>query len=765
VSATAHVAVLDAPGRRSEPSRIEADATPERVRIRLATFAALGLYGALRWATLLAPAPGWRLLGLFGLALVLAAAGPWIRLVSVPAAILAAAVALLAALAVAGVPLAWVVHHRVGVTAHGIGQGLAALPGVLLPYNGINGWIRVVIVLGAGVLLLDAALVLAFAPRAFGDLWRAAAALPLTALAVVPSTLVRPQLPYLQGLLLFGLLAAFMWGERLRRHVLGAAIALAALVGVGAMIAAPSLDQHTPWLNYRAWANTFAPAHVDVFDWNQTYGPLKWPRSGHEVLEVRATNPDYWKAQNLDVFNGFGWSQGPGTVGAQIPPPDAAATARWTQQLTVTIEGMRTTDVIAAGTASDPTSIPGGAVPGVSSGTWSAARELGPGTSYRVTTYSPHPTPAQLAHAGKHYPNQALADFRSIELPRTALSIGVAPEVRFPPFHSHAPIESVIGAYGVTGAGVVEQSPYAGAFALAQGLASRAATPYQFVRSVQRYLSVSNGFSYNQNAPVRTYPLESFLFTDKLGYCQQFSGAMALLLRMGGIPARVASGFTSGSYDKTTHEWVVSDLDAHAWVEVWFPHYGWVRFDPTPAAAPARSGLAPIPVVKRLPGENAAASHAPREITATGAPGTSQQHHGGRGVEVLVVVLAVVLALALASVALLRMRRGAEPSDDRLVLELERALARCGRPVSDGVTLASLEQRFRYSPAAADYIRAIRLARFGAGGQPPNSAQRKALRGQLGLGLGPVGRLRALWALPPRPASFMKRSPRSLHSE
>ena len=61
---------------------------------------------------------------------------------------------------------------------------------------------------------------------------------------------------------------------------------------------------------------------------------------------------------------------------------------------------------------------------------------------------------------------------------------------------------------------------------------------------------------------------------------------MALLLRMGGIPARVAVGFTTGTYDTATHQYVVSDIDAHAWVEAWFPHYGWVRFDPTPAAAP-----------------------------------------------------------------------------------------------------------------------------------------------------------------------------------
>jgi hypothetical protein len=91
-----------------------------------------------------------------------------------------------------------------------------------------------------------------------------------------------------------------------------------------------------------------------------------------------------------------------------------------------------------------------------------------------------------------------------------------------------------------------------------------------------------------------------------------------------------------------------------------------------------------------------------------------------------------------------------EPSGDELVLELERALARCGRPLAGGVTLAVLERRFRSSPGAAAYIREVRLSRFAGRQEPPSESGRRALRATLGNGLGPVGRLRALWALPPR---------------
>ena len=62
-----------------------------------------------------------------------------------------------------------------------------------------------------------------------------------------------------------------------------------------------------------------------------------------------------------------------------------------------------------------------------------------------------------------------------------------------------------------------------------------------------------------------------------------FSGAMALVLRMHGIPARVAVGFTTGRPpQKSGDPYIVTDRNAHAWVEVFFPGYGWMPFEPTP---------------------------------------------------------------------------------------------------------------------------------------------------------------------------------------
>ena len=103
---------------------------------------------------------------------------------------------------------------------------------------------------------------------------------------------------------------------------------------------------------------------------------------------------------------------------------------------------------------------------------------------------------------------------------------------------------------------------------------------------MQEYLS--NGFGYTETPRGSDVPLDTFLFEEKAGYCQQFSGAMALLLRMAGIPARIAAGFSPGTRDDKRGEMVVRDIDAHSWVEAYFPEHrlGHVRSDAGGLARP-----------------------------------------------------------------------------------------------------------------------------------------------------------------------------------
>ena len=136
---------------------------------------------------------------------------------------------------------------------------------------------------------------------------------------------------------------------------------------------------------------------------------------------------------------------------------------------------------------------------------------------------------------------------------------------------------------------LLQRSGMARTYALAQQLKENARTPEDYVQNVLEYLGNTAVYTYSEMPPPASGTLDGFLFDSKQGYCQQFSGAMALLLRMAGIPARVATGFSTGATDTKTGEYIVRDFDAHSWVEVYYPDYGWVTFDPTPAASPARS--------------------------------------------------------------------------------------------------------------------------------------------------------------------------------
>jgi transglutaminase-like putative cysteine protease len=570
---------------------------------------------------------------------------------------------------------------------------------------------------------------------------------------------VYPHLAYLQGLVLFGLLAFFMWGERVAPDRRGGVLLACAATGAVGMIVAPALDQHSPWINTHNLPGGLTRVHVVRFDWTQRYGPLTWPQSGDTVLGVSATpkvwTGEYWKSENLESFDGTGWAAGSFGSGVGLPGVSQRTISHYTQNLTVTIRGMKTTQVIAAGYAAQPPShLTTPPLPGTSDGTWTSATALGPGDTYTVSVYTPHPSASALAKAGTSYPSGVRQADLSLTLPQNASAGRVnAPTVLFPAFGSDGAGTVVTGQgdfMDLTGTQAIRSSPYWPAYILARGLARKSTTPYAFVQRVKSYLSPANNYTYDQNPPLTQYPLLTFLFENKLGYCQQFAGAMALLLRMGGVPARVSTGFTTGVPNEPTKEWVVSDAAAHAWVEAWFPRYGWVTFDPTPPAAPARGGKIPISSIGSYTGAGQF-QHATRraDTLSRSSGGSSVVHRTGSSDTFLYVVLGVLAAVV--AIAIFAWRRRPPLGPDGLLAELERALARSGRPVGAGVTLAAVERRFRTSPEAAAYVRTLQSARYAGGTKLPTLGQRRALRAQLRAGLGIGGALRALWALPPRP--------------
>ena len=737
---------------------------------RMIGFVALAGFGALQWAQMVRPASADALL--FCL-LFAATAGGLLSVVArrasparvrVAATVLAGGVLLLVALAAAGVPLRFFAPRGWDDLAGGIAQGLGAVSTVRTPYDGADEWTRIVIVLGGGALLGVAAL-LAFAPRrggAFGI--PGAAAVTLGALYTVPVMQHDIRLPYLAGLLFALLLAAFLWLERIERRSAGLAAALVAVAALAGYVAAPSLDGDRPLLDYEELAQSLSAAETSQYRWNHSYGPLDWPRDGREVLRVRAAHRAYWKAINLVAFDGTRW------VHNSRQAPDGYETVvyerAWVQRIRVTLRALRTTQFVGAGTTLRIPDTPRHATsltPGVYATTGEPLRR---GHAYRAVVYTPRPTNAQLRRAGSDYAG-VQGEYAVLRLPPQPGRDTPQPPRGFLPRGSGGPVvlfpwwgrpgaPQILGEGGGDATAFIEASPYAGVYALAQRLRARADTPVDYVRAVERYLA-SDAFSYSERPRPSPVPLAEFLLRDRVGYCQQFSGAMALLLRMGGVPARVASGFSPGARDEERGEYVVRDVDAHSWVEVYVPGVGWVARDPTPAAAPARAQAADLAAedddeTVAFGGSERALERAPDAGLAP-LPAASAQHSGPSAATVIGGGLAALGVVALVGAVLVRRRRrrrGGHPDagvDDDL-LELHRALRRSGRVAAPQMTLDGLASRFDGTPAKT-YVQTLAAARYGYGDGAPTRAQRSALRRELGAGLGVRGRLRAWWALPP----------------
>ncbi len=120
---------------------------------------------------------------------------------------------------------------------------------------------------------------------------------------------------------------------------------------------------------------------------------------------------------------------------------------------------------------------------------------------------------------------------------------------------------------------------------LADQITDRSRDAYDKVESIELYLKTHYTYTLDLSGPTVDDPLANFLFVRRSGNCEYFAAAMAVMLRAEGIPTRYVTGFLGGEYNDIGSDYIVRESDAHAWVEVYFPDYGWITFDPTPGSA------------------------------------------------------------------------------------------------------------------------------------------------------------------------------------
>lgn len=170
-----------------------------------------------------------------------------------------------------------------------------------------------------------------------------------------------------------------------------------------------------------------------------------------------------------------------------------------------------------------------------------ASKVLIPGQRYSVTSDITAATPQELNRAGEIYPHQVMDYY-----------------LRLP---SDLPAR-------------IKQ--------LSKGVTEGARTAYEKVVAIKQYLG---RFTYDpnpQSSPNGVDAVEYFLFENQRGYCYYFASAATVMLRASGVPARLVTGYLPGRWEPSESRTTVVARDYHAWVDVYFPGYGWVEFDPTP---------------------------------------------------------------------------------------------------------------------------------------------------------------------------------------
>ena len=282
-------------------------------------------------------------------------------------------------------------------------------------------------------------------------------------------------------------------------------------------------------------------------------------RLGDEIALLASAPNDrryYWRSRTFDFYDMGRW-----TSGAEIRLTDPEAPLSITMAAdeslsrvpvdqTITI-GLPTSRLIYAAPQPYEIGLPTrtdlryGPGESMSVSVIRPARVLYEGDSYDATSMVSTATAEQLRAAGVDYPQHIHDLYMSPAPSMSARTAALAREI-------------------VTTAGAV--------------------TPYDQAKAIETWLRTN--IAYDELIPMPPTgqdPVDWLLFEIRRGYCNYYASAMVVMLRSLGVPARMAAGFAQGEWSAEENAFVVRERDAHTWVEVYFPGYGWIDFEPTAA--------------------------------------------------------------------------------------------------------------------------------------------------------------------------------------
>ena len=294
------------------------------------------------------------------------------------------------------------------------------------------------------------------------------------------------------------------------------------------------------------------------------------------VMLVRAQRPSYWVGETFNTWNGESWSATKSDTHAIsqqspfiLPVPEGSGASGQEDLQTFYVQNSTANLVFHAQSATELW-FPSSKIYDSADGTIVSPIGLGKNAIYSVESEVTTPTAAQLrtapAQGGAQLP--AAVEESSLQLP-----------------HAYPRVE-----------------------ALAKKITAGDTTNYDRVASLIAWMGAHTHYSTDiPPLPAGADTVDEFLFGNRVGFCEQISTSLAVMLRSIGIPTREAVGYVPGPYDPITDLYQVRADDAHAWVQVWFPGFGWQSFDPTavvPLASPAPGTVALDDIghaLKRIP--------------------------------------------------------------------------------------------------------------------------------------------------------------------
>jgi protein-glutamine gamma-glutamyltransferase len=390
------------------------------------------------------------------------------------------------------------------------------------------------------------------------------------------------------------------------------------------------------------------------------------------VMLVRAQRPSYWVGETFNTWNGESWSatdSATHTLRQQSPfvlPIPLGSSAAGEEDLQTFYVVNATANLVFHAQSATELWFPTSKVFYSADDTIVSPIGLGKGAIYSVESVVRTPTAAELRTAQGDEALPAAVEASSLQLP-------------------HA---------------------YPRVAALARKITAGDTNNYDKVESLIAWMGAHAHYSTDiPPLPAGADTVDEFLFGNRVGYCEQISTSLAVMLRSIGVPTREAVGYVPGPYDPITDLYQVRADDAHAWVQVWFPGFGWQSFDPT----------AVVPL-------------------ANPAPGTAALGYIGHALRRIPIVPVAGALLAFALVATFLHWRRARPLTwaERVAWSAERAGRRAGRPRRAEETFSEYattldDLRGSGSGAWRELAEPVEASAYG-GHDPTPDAQRQMVR-------------------------------------